>query len=173
MGGFLQRGRGKKKKSACPHISELCLRSFMCYTVHLSVAVVSAAQRELPVDTPIRSPLSAHTQENKGARGSASRYRSSCRCSALSRVTQETLTLQFPSTPPSRGSDLPSSEAGPSSSLGPQLMQALRPPEVLCTVLLKRFFTKAPEQGENSSVSYVVPPLGPLCTFGFRVACQG
>lgn len=108
---------------ACPHISAALLHVLHA---HLSVAVVSAAQRELPVDTPIRSPLSAHTQENKGAGGSAGRYRSSHRCSALNRVTQEMLTLQFPSAPPSGGSDQLPNETGPSSRLGPQLHAGLK-----------------------------------------------
>lgn len=130
-------GRGGGVWGACPHISAALLRVLHA---HLSVAVVSAAQRELPVDTPIRSPLSAHTQENKGAGGGASRYRSSHRCSALSRVRQEMLTLQFPSALPSGGSDPLPNEAGPASSLGPPKnpTQALRPPEVLHTIFFEK-----------------------------------
>lgn len=111
---------GEEKKKVRAHTFLSAATLLYVLHAHLCVAVVSAAQRELPVDTPIRSPLSAHTQENKGAGGSASRYRSSHRCSALSRVTQETLTLQFPSAPQSGSSDPLPNETRPSSSLGPQ-----------------------------------------------------
>lgn len=129
----LRRGIQKKKVHAHTFLSTAALLYVL--HAHLSVAVVSAAQREFQSIRPSDLPCQHTHRRTKRPSGSASRYRSSHCCSALSRVTQETLTLQFLSARPSGSSDPLPNETGPCSSLGPEPTRTTRLQEVLYMIL--------------------------------------